>query len=243
MQPAFIAHRGYATAFPENTLLAIDAAREAGTHLVEVDVQLSKDRVPVLFHDRDLQRLCGQPGAIHDYTYAELQSFYVSDREKFADRFADNRITSLAEFLHYLKKYPYIKAFVELKRSMIEQFSEQTVWDVLMPMFACLHEQVTFISYSFPILEKVHHKTIFPTGIVVDHWQEIKQAHWLPEWIFCDSEGLPEDDAELQTASKIAVFEVSDKALAEKLLQRGIGYLETFRIREMLEAFPAGKKE
>ncbi len=243
MEPVFIAHRGYAAAFPENTLLAIDAARKTGAQFVEVDVQLSKDGIPVLFHDRDLQRLCGQPGAIHDYTFAELQSFNVSDREKFGDRFTDNRITSLAEFLQYLKKYPYLKAFVELKRSMIEQFSEQTVWDVLMPMFACLHEQVTFISYSFSILDKIHHKTIFPTGIVVDHWEEIKQAHWLAEWIFCDSEGLPEDDADLQTPSKIAVFEVSDKALAEKLLLRGIGYLETFRIREMLEAFPAGNAE
>ncbi|HFD33365.1 MAG TPA: glycerophosphodiester phosphodiesterase, partial [Gammaproteobacteria bacterium] len=84
LQPIFIAHRGYAAAYPENTLIALDAAFQAGTEYVEVDIQLSADHIPVLFHDRDLQRLCQQSGAIQDYTFSQLEKFNVTDSEKFA---------------------------------------------------------------------------------------------------------------------------------------------------------------
>ena len=52
--PELVAHRGYALHYPENTLIGIEAAIRAGARYVEVDVQLSADKVPVLFHDRTL---------------------------------------------------------------------------------------------------------------------------------------------------------------------------------------------
>ena len=122
LKPTFIAHRGYASVYPENTLIAIEAAREAGAQFVEVDIQLSSDHIPVLFHDRDLQRLCQQAGAIHDYTFAQLEEFNVSDSEKFSNQYLENKITSLQEFIKYLKKYPELNAFIELKRSMINEY-------------------------------------------------------------------------------------------------------------------------
>ena len=114
-EPVFIAHRGYSERYPENTLVALDAARQAGAQYIEVDIQLSADHVPVLFHDRDLMRLCQQNGAIHDYTFSQLQAFNVSDREKFAEKFADNKITALQAFVDFLKQYPELYAFIELK--------------------------------------------------------------------------------------------------------------------------------
>lgn len=111
MKPIFIAHRGYASAYPENTLIALDAARKAGASFVEVDIQLSADHIPVLFHDRDLQRLCQQTGAIHDYTFSELEKFNVSDADKFADKYANNKITTLQVFIDYLKKTSRVESF------------------------------------------------------------------------------------------------------------------------------------
>ena len=100
--PRLVAHRGYAARFPENTLLAIQAAVEAGAHYLEFDVLLSADGVPVLFHDRDCMRMCDQPKAIHDYSYAKLQGFSVSEFGKFGYKFVGNRITSLQEVVAYL---------------------------------------------------------------------------------------------------------------------------------------------
>lgn len=238
LTPIFIAHRGYAAAYPENTLIAIDAARQAGAKFVEVDIQLSADYVPVLFHDRDLQRLCQQTGAIHDYTFSQLENFNVTDTEKFPDQYANNKITSLQVFIDYLKEHQELKAFIELKRSMIEKFGEERVLKTLLPLFEDMKEQISFISYNQTILRNIHNNTDYATGIVVDDWAEYnKEANWQSEWLFCSAEGLPEDNAELEIKSKIAIFEVGNIELANKLLTKGIYYLETFCIKEMLAAF------
>src|SRR5690349_22032690 len=63
--PGLVAHRGWAAKFPENTVPAVAAALEAGATWAEVDVQLSSDGRPVLFHDRTLERMCGAAGAVH----------------------------------------------------------------------------------------------------------------------------------------------------------------------------------
>lgn len=242
LSPTFVAHRGYACAFPENTLIALDAAQQAGAQYVEVDIQLTSDLVPVLFHDRNLQRLCQQEGAIHDYTYSELKEFNVTDSEKFAQQFSANKITSLQEFIDYLKEHPKLSAFIELKRSMIEKFTEEQVIKIILPLFNGMKDQISFISYNQPILKKIHEQSDFHTGIVVDEWKDYdKNSNWLSEWLFCSAEGLPEDNAELDIEAKIAVFEVGNIGLAKHLLAKGIHYLETFRIKEMLTAFSQSK--
>lgn len=238
LKPTFIAHRGYAAAYPENTLIAVDAAWQAGAKYVEVDIQLTSDQIPVLFHDRDLQRLCQQTGAIHDYTFSQLEKFNVTDSEKFADQYASNKITLLQEFIDYLKKHSELNAFIELKRSMIEKFGEELVLKILLPLFDGINDQISFISYNHSILKKIHNTTDYATGIVVDEWSEFdKNADWQSEWVFCSAQGLPEDNTELEINSKIAIFEVGNIGLAKHLLARGISYLETFRIKEMIAAF------
>ncbi len=244
LKPVFIAHRGYASVFPENTLIALDAARQAGASYVEVDIQLSADLIPVLYHDRDLTRLCQQSGAIHDYDFSQLKKFNVTDTEKFANKYSENKITSLQIFVAYLKKHPTLNAFIELKRSMIETFGEELVLKKILPLFEGMEKQISFISYNQSILKNIHDNTDYASGIVVDDWAEYnKDAGWLSEWLFCSAEGLPEDNAELEIKSKIAVFEVSNIELANKLLAKGICYLETFRIKEMLEAFSLSNAE
>lgn len=244
LKPVFIAHRGYASAYPENTLIALDAARQAGAKYLEVDIQLSADHIPVLFHDRDLKRLCQQTGAIHDYQYSQLEKFNVTDVEKFSTKYADNKITPLKDFVTYLKQHPDLNAFIELKRSMIEKFGEDIVLKTILPFFEGMKNQISFISYDQHILKNIYDNTNYSTGIVVDEWREYKNnVDWISEWVFCSAEGLPEDKSELEIASKIAVFEVGDVTLANKLLTNGIRYLETFRIKEMITAFSFGEAE
>jgi glycerophosphoryl diester phosphodiesterase len=48
--PELIAHRGDTLHYPDNTRPAFEAALRAGATYVEIDVQLTADRVPVLFH-------------------------------------------------------------------------------------------------------------------------------------------------------------------------------------------------
>ena len=68
------AHRGASAYAPENTLEAFLLAAEQGADGVELDVQLTKDGIPVVFHDWDLKRAAGVDRKIRDCTFEERQS-------------------------------------------------------------------------------------------------------------------------------------------------------------------------
>ena len=68
-----LAHRGLHEnpVLPENSLGAFQAAVDAGFG-IELDVQLSQDGVPVVFHDQTLERVCGLSGSTRDYPFEKL---------------------------------------------------------------------------------------------------------------------------------------------------------------------------
>ncbi len=74
-QGGIFAHRGLfdnETDAPENSLPAFQRAVDAGFG-IELDVQLTKDKIPVVFHDFTLKRACRTSGKVADYTYEELK--------------------------------------------------------------------------------------------------------------------------------------------------------------------------
>lgn len=73
-RPIIIAHRGGVVSpkSPECSATAIRLAAEQGYDMVELDVQVSKDGVPIVFHDRTLATACGKEGQVADYTAADL---------------------------------------------------------------------------------------------------------------------------------------------------------------------------
>ena len=78
------AHRGLhdnRTSAPENSLEAFRLAVEAG-YGIEMDVQLSKDDIPVVFHDKTLERMCGKEGYVWDYTLEELKTLTLKDSKE-----------------------------------------------------------------------------------------------------------------------------------------------------------------
>ncbi len=85
------AHRGYFdndSAAPENSMAAFRAAIDAG-YGIELDVQMSADGVPMVFHDGDLERMCGVSGKIWEYTCAELQQMRLLDTEETIPTFGE----------------------------------------------------------------------------------------------------------------------------------------------------------
>lgn len=72
------AHRGASAHAPENTLPAFELAYSLGADGIELDVQLSKDGVPVVIHDEQIDRVSDGMGYVQDYTLEELKSFNVN---------------------------------------------------------------------------------------------------------------------------------------------------------------------
>jgi len=85
------AHRGLFSAdqsVPENSLPAFRAAVSAG-YGVELDVQLTRDKQVVVFHDDDLKRACGVDARVDAYTFEELQAFSLFGSKEKIPLFTD----------------------------------------------------------------------------------------------------------------------------------------------------------
>lgn len=115
-----IAHRGlHGKDAEENTLLAFKRARDAG-YGIECDVQLTKDKELVIFHDDDLKRMFSDDGFVREKTLKELQSFAFSSGEK---------IPTFREFLELIDgEVPLV---IELKGTSMDQELPRLTYEVL----------------------------------------------------------------------------------------------------------------
>lgn len=68
-----VGHRGFSAEEPENTMRSFKRAADAGCDLVELDVHLSRDGVPVVIHDETLERTTDGRGRVHARTVDELR--------------------------------------------------------------------------------------------------------------------------------------------------------------------------
>lgn len=78
------AHRGLHDnnhQIPENSLAAFQRAVDAG-YGIELDVQLSADRIPVVFHDATLSRMCGIDRRVDELTFAELRQLCLANTQE-----------------------------------------------------------------------------------------------------------------------------------------------------------------
>lgn len=97
-----MAHRGWSGKAPENTMTAIRLAlAEPAIRGIEIDVQLSRDGVPVLIHDFTLERTTSGRGLVMDHTLEELRELDAGSW--FNERFAGERIPTLEEVLQAVK--------------------------------------------------------------------------------------------------------------------------------------------
>lgn len=84
IKPKVYAHRGASIDFPEHTRAAYEAAIHQGADGFECDVRLTKDSIPILWHDPTMERMAGNTGDIAGLTFDEIQDRY-SQVMRFSD--------------------------------------------------------------------------------------------------------------------------------------------------------------
>jgi glycerophosphoryl diester phosphodiesterase len=126
-RPIVIGHRGCAGEAPENTLASFERALACGAAVLESDVHLTRDGVPVLIHDEVVDRCTEASGAVADFDLAGLQKLDAGYRfssdggRSHPARGAGHRIPTLLEAL---QTFPGARFNLELKQSvpgMVEQ--------------------------------------------------------------------------------------------------------------------------
>jgi glycerophosphoryl diester phosphodiesterase len=110
------AHRGSSSAAPENTMSAFRQALNDGADGIEIDVQLTRDGIPIVIHDEKLGRTVQGQGWIKDYSWGSLQKLDAGSW--FGPSFQGERIPRLEEFLDWIRPTQLL-INIELKNSIV----------------------------------------------------------------------------------------------------------------------------
>lgn len=108
-----LGHRGICAEYPENTLLSFEAAIKLGVDLIEFDVNITKDGIPIVIHDNDITRTSDHKGLTRNYTLQELKTFDFGGY--FDKRFEGTKIPTLREVLELAVKSDTLLLNVEIK--------------------------------------------------------------------------------------------------------------------------------
>lgn len=114
-----IAHRGYSTVAPENTLPAYKLAKQMGFNYVEADIVYTSDNVPVLSHDTTIDRCSDGSGTISNMTFEQLQQYDFGSWK--SSTYAGTKIPSASQFL-YLCKTLGLHPYFDLRNATQAQY-------------------------------------------------------------------------------------------------------------------------
>lgn len=141
--PTLIAHRGNAGEFRENTITALRSAVVLGVKYVEVDVQLTSDRVPVLYHDHRI-KLPNTVDPLHlkgEYVeFAEITYEQLKDLQKHLSY----PIHHLHDLTAFLLSHPDVKCFVDIKDDGIATHGD-AVFDIVRAVVSPVLDRVIAI--------------------------------------------------------------------------------------------------
>ncbi len=236
--PDLIAHRGNAAEYPENTLPAIRSALELGVHYVELDVQLSADRQPVLLNDSSLKRTAGIDRDVLQMTLRELAEVSVNETQRFQSRFTDVGIPTLAQAASLLESHPTATAFVQLKRASLRALGHETVVHRVCEVLKPVARQCVITSSDLAAIHHVRRMSSYRIGWVLPEYttlSALKCEALAPDYVFCDHQLLTENTAKLWRGTwHWAIYDVASRKLALELAGRGAQLIGTAEVRYML---------
>ena len=143
-----LAHRGFSSRYPENTMPAFRAALDSGAEGLEFDVQLTRDGIPVVIHDESLNRTGNVDKAVEDCTLKELRLVDVSYRyrgamdpvpvptlEEYFDLVRNRQFVTDIELKTGIREYPgieekvieMVRAFGLSDRVLFSSFNHYTM--------------------------------------------------------------------------------------------------------------------
>ena len=222
-----VAHRGYASKFPENTLIALNEAIKVGATMVEFDVQLTKDGVPIMIHDDNFKRTTGV-----DLKVFEIDARGIQKNNKLKE------VSRVEEVMVWLKKTPGVTAFVELKQESILFHGLEKCIKSLKKICDAAISQCVFISFNPHAVEEAMKIGFLQTGWVMISYDSVGEetARKLnPNFLFADTEILPKGTGKLWIGEwEWVIYEVVSKEVASKLYPRGVKVIESKDIEKML---------
>lgn len=168
MRNPCVAHRGWSGRAPENTLAAIGLAMEE-KHLfwIEIDVQLSKDGIPVVIHDYTLSRTTNGRGEVKSHTAEQLQRLDAGSW--YGEAFSGEPVPTLEQVLSLT--CGRCRLNVELKTDGRYPGLEAEVLKLLY-RYGLQHDTVLTSFYPPALREARKLSKEVATGLIIDGWRE-----------------------------------------------------------------------
>ncbi len=227
-----IAHRGASGYAPENTLAAFDKAVEMQADYIEIDVQLSKDDLPVVIHDDTLDRTTNGTGTISAYTLQELKSLDAGSW--FDKKYTGEKIPSLNEVLEmYGEK---INILIELKSPELYPGVEEKVAEALAKYKLDTSNNIVIQSFNHPsviksaeLLPEITHGVLAGENYKNVTDQQLQEFATYAEYF---NPNLKIVSSELvnkvhQAGMKISPYTIKTESEAERLYKFGVDGLIT----------------
>lgn len=234
-RPLILAHRGASAYAPENTIAAFRLAHELGADGIEFDVQLTRDKIPVVIHDDTVDRTTNGKGRVCDLTVAEITrldagAWKTTDYHGEPVPTLARVFEALADWLHPVGRVPACIMNVELKT---ESFQTDGLEREVLNLISRYNLQDRVLLSSFSPLALHRAKEInprLPRGLLYDSGLPIYlRRAWLRFW--ADPQAMhpeaPMIDAhymEWARSKKLDVntWTVDDPAQAKRLMQLGV---------------------
>ncbi|MYD08895.1 MAG: glycerophosphodiester phosphodiesterase, partial [Chloroflexi bacterium] len=185
-----IAHRGASAYAQENSLESLRIAAEMGADMVEIDIRVTADDVPVVAHDSGLKRLFGIDGSVSDYDMDELRRLTAGAISSFAEALELCRELGLGIYLDIKELRP------GAARTMFAALDERHYWkqvifgsgrpDYLADIKAARPEAQTSVLFRAVNIDAVKLAESVGADFVHPCWERrAEQPHRLltPEWI------------------------------------------------------------
>lgn len=239
-----VAHRGWPSEFPENTLLGFQQAAMRGATYVETDVQCTRDGVPVLYHDASTRRVSGVRGSLLERTVEEIGALSASAPGRFGDRFAGTPIPTLRAFAGWLAQHPALTAFIEIKQQSLKRFGVEQTTARVMHALEGLESRCIMISFDDRCIEHAAAGYAVRTGWVLPAWNKRTEARaraLQPDFLFAEDVQLPRRAEDIWSGPwQWAVYVIDDLNTALSFVERGIRVVETDAIGDLLDQSRAG---
>lgn len=229
--PSVIGHRGAARYAPENTLESILTAAEMGVKWVELDVKLTKDSVPIIFHDDDLDRTTNGHGPVAAMSFSDIRDLEAGSW--FSDSFAGIKIPTLEEAIDVILEHN-LGVNLEIKPCPgREKDTAEAILDVLARIWD-EPERLLISSFSHVSLEvAMDMAEEWPRGFLMeeewpDNWKEL--AEYLnASTINIDGRTVTREQVEeiLDLEKPVLAYTINDPQLAKTLRQWGVDAMFT----------------
>jgi glycerophosphoryl diester phosphodiesterase len=196
--PKIIGHRGVRGYAPENTIESVQTAADMEIEWIEIDVKLTKDEIPIIFHDEELERTTNGHGKVAETDYEDIKNLEAGSF--FADSFSGVKIPTLEEMLEVIIELD-LGLNLEIKPCPGREVETTEVALDVLSRYWDAHDKLLISSFSHVSLETAHH--------IARDWNR---------GLLLDGEALPENWKDLCDYLDVSTLNISDELASKTVI-------------------------